>query len=104
MTKLIIGLGVVLILVILYLLFKVSNLVGLARSRDVKVEARVDSSNKVNAALFLIFTIVSLLVFFWYSFAFFEDYNPYSFPGIHDPLFKPSAIQLYFKSLFFQFA
>ena len=75
MTNLIMGLGVVLILIILYLLFRVSNLIGLARTREVTVESRVDSSNKTNALLFLIFTIVSLLVFFWYSFAFFEDYN-----------------------------
>ncbi len=75
MTNLIIGLGVVLILIILYLLFRVSNLIGLARTREVTVDTRVDSSNKTNALLFLIFTIVSLVVFFWYSFAFFEDYN-----------------------------
>ena len=75
MTNLIIGLGVVLILVILYLLFRVSSLVNLARTRDVHRADRVDSSNKVNAGLFLGFTIVSLLVFFWYSFAYFEDYN-----------------------------
>lgn len=75
MTNLIIGIGVVLILVILYLLFRVSSLIGIARSRPTTVEARVDSSNKANATIFLVFTIVSLLVFFWYSFAFFEDYN-----------------------------
>ena len=75
MTNLIIGLGVVLILVILYLLFRVSSLIGLTRKRDVRTEGRVDSSNKINAALFLGFTIVSLVVFFWYSFAYFEDYN-----------------------------
>jgi len=75
MTNLIIGLGVVLILIILYLLFRVSSLVGLARKRDVKTEGRVDSSNKINAGMFLGFTIVSLVVFFWYSFAYFDDYN-----------------------------
>ena len=75
MTNLIIGLGVVLILIILYLLFRVSSLIGLTRTRDVKTESRVDSSNRINAALFLGFTIVSLIVFFWYSFAYFEDYN-----------------------------
>src|SRR3990170_1706417 len=75
MTNLIIGLGVVLILIILYLLFRVSSLIGLTRKRDVRTEGRVDSSNKINAALFLVFTIVSLVVFFWYSFAYFEDYN-----------------------------
>ena len=75
MTNLIIGLGVVLILVILYLLFRVSTLVGLTRTRHVKTEDRVDSSNKINAGMFLGFTIVSLVVFFWYSFAYFDDYN-----------------------------
>jgi cytochrome c oxidase subunit 2 len=75
MTNLIIGLGVVLILIILYLLFRVSNLMGLTRTRDVATRERVDSSNRINAGLFLAFTIVSLLVFFWYSFAYFEDYN-----------------------------
>lgn len=75
MTNLIIGLGVVLILIILYLLFRVSSLVNLARTREVKTESRVDSSNKFNAGMFLGFTIVSLLVFFWYSFAYFDDYN-----------------------------
>src|SRR5687768_6869808 len=75
MTNLIIGLGVVLILIILYLIFRVSSLVGLARTRPVTTEPRVDSSNKVNAALFLGFTIVSLVVFFWYSIVYFEDYN-----------------------------
>lgn len=75
MTNLIIGLGVVLILIILYLLFRVSNLVGLARTRGDKEESRVDSSNKTNAALFLGFTVVGLAVFFWYSFTYFDDYN-----------------------------
>jgi cytochrome c oxidase subunit 2 len=75
MTNLIIGLGVVLILIILYLIFRVSNLVSLARTRDIKTEPRVDSSNKINAGLFLAFTILSLLTFYWYSYAYFDDYN-----------------------------
>lgn len=76
MTNLIIGLGVVLILIILYLLFRVSSLVGLARKREVvRAEARVDGSNKINAALFLAFSIGSLLLFFWYSYTYFDDYN-----------------------------
>jgi len=75
MTNLIIGLGVALILIILYLLFRVSSLVNLARTPDTKTESRVDSSNKFNAGMFLGFTIVSLLVFFWYSFTYFDDYN-----------------------------
>lgn len=75
MTNLIIVLGVVLILVILYLIFRVSNLVSLAKRRDLKVAPRVDSSNKLNAFLFLAFTIVALITFFWYSYAFFDEYT-----------------------------
>ncbi len=75
MTNLILVLGVILILIILYLIFRVSNLVSLAKTREVKTEERVDSSNKINAGLFLAFTFVSLAVFFWYSFTYFEDYT-----------------------------
>lgn len=75
MTNWIIGLSVVLILIILYLIFRVASLVSLARTRDVTTASRVDGSNKINAALFLVFTIVSLAGFFWYSFAYFDDYN-----------------------------
>jgi cytochrome c oxidase subunit 2 len=72
MMSLIIGLGVILVLVILYLIFRVSNLVSIAKGtkRD-----RFDSSNGLNATLFMIFMVVSLGVFFWYSFAFFKDYT-----------------------------
>lgn len=75
MTNLIIGLGVVLVLIILYLIFRVSSLVSLAKKRDVTVVSRVDGSNKINATLFLVFTIVSLVGFYWYSIAYFHDYN-----------------------------
>lgn len=75
MTNLIIGLGVVLILIILYLIFRISNLVSLAKVRDDKAESRVDSSNATNATLFLVFTIVALTGFFWYSVTHFDTYN-----------------------------
>jgi cytochrome c oxidase subunit 2 len=75
MTKLIIGLGVVLILIILYLLFRVGSLVSLAKRRDVQTTARVDGSNQLNGFLFLAFTLVGLSTFFWYSFTFFDDYT-----------------------------
>lgn len=73
MTSLIIGLGVILVLVILYLIFRVSNLVSIAKGR--KADERSDSSNSLNGALFVIFMVVSLGVFFWYSWAYFEDYT-----------------------------
>jgi len=72
MMSLIIGLGVILILVILFLIFRVSSLVGVAKGKDYN---KIGTSNKVNAFLFLVFMVVSLGVFFWYSFAFFDDYT-----------------------------
>jgi cytochrome c oxidase subunit 2 len=72
MMSLIIGIGVILILYILYLIFKVSNLINIGKANK---SDRVDSSNSINAWLFIVFMIVSLGMFFWYSFAFFDDYT-----------------------------
>jgi cytochrome c oxidase subunit 2 len=72
MTSLIIGLSVILILIILYLIFRVSNLMSVAKGTK---SDRTDSSNSLNAALFIVFMVVSLGVFFWYSYAYFEDYT-----------------------------
>lgn len=74
MTSLIIGLGVILVLIILYLIFRVSNLVSIAKGKKTD-EERSDSSNSLNAALFIVFMVVSLGVFFWYSFEYFDDYT-----------------------------
>ena len=73
MTSLIIVLGVILVLVILYMLFKVARLVSVAKGR--KEDERFDSSNNLNAFLFIIFMVVSLGGFFWYSFTHFEGYT-----------------------------
>jgi len=74
MMSLLIFLGVVLILGILYMIFRVSNLIRVAKGTQ-EAGARVDSANSVNAALFIVFTVVSLVAFFWYSFAYFKDYT-----------------------------
>ncbi|HLT81800.1 MAG TPA: cytochrome c oxidase subunit II transmembrane domain-containing protein [Cyclobacteriaceae bacterium] len=76
MINLIIGLGVLLLLGILYLIFRLSSLVNLARdtSRDDDVE--VTGGNRVNAFLFLVFMVAGLGLFFWYSFTYFDTYNP----------------------------
>ena len=73
MTSLIIVLGVILVLVILYLIFKVARLVTVAKG--IKPEARVDNSNNLNAMLFIVFMVLSLGLFFWYSFTHFEGYT-----------------------------
>jgi cytochrome c oxidase subunit II len=65
-------LGLILVLAILYLIFRVSSLVRVAKG--VK-EERVDSSNGLNASLFMIFLIVGLGGFFWYSYTHFDSYN-----------------------------
>ena len=72
MMSLIITLGVILILAILYMIFRVSNLITVAKGSK---EEKGGTANQVNAALFIIFMVVSLGGFFWYSFAYFDDYN-----------------------------
>ncbi len=72
MMSLIVVLGVVLVLAILYMIFRVSNLVSIAKGEKDK---KVDSWNSINAALFIVFMVVSLVAFFWYSFAFYDDYT-----------------------------
>ena len=68
----IIVLGIILILAILYLIFRVSSLVRVAKGGK---EERVDSANGINAALFIVFMVVGLTAFFWYSFANFDGYT-----------------------------
>lgn len=71
--NLIIGLGVVLLLGIGYLIFRLSSLVSLASD---KKDDSVTSANSINAALFIVFMVVSLGGFFWYSFTHFDSYDP----------------------------
>ena len=71
--SLIIFIGIVLILVILFLIFRMSSLVGIAKG---KVEDQKGGTwNKVNAALFLTFMVAGLGLFFWYSVKYFDSYN-----------------------------
>lgn len=72
MMSLILGLGVILLLAIFYLIFRLSNLVRIATQ---KKQDSVSTSNRVNAGLFVLFMICSLGGFFWYSFAHFDAYT-----------------------------
>jgi cytochrome c oxidase subunit 2 len=72
MMSLIIGLGVLLVLIILYQIFRVSSLVGVAKGEE---NDRTSPGNSMHAALFIVFMIVSFVAFFWYSFAHFEGYT-----------------------------
>lgn len=71
MTVIIIS-GVVLLLAIVYLLFRLGSLIGIAK---VKSDEKVGSGNSVNALLFMIFNVASLVAFFWYSIANFDNYT-----------------------------
>lgn len=72
MMSLIIGLGVLLVLVILYQIYRVSRLVGVAKGDH---NDRTSPGNSLHAALFIVFIVVGLVAFFWYSYAYFEDYT-----------------------------
>src|SRR6267142_1670321 len=71
MMSIVVGLGVVLVLAILYMIFRISSLVGLVKSE----KRRVDSFNKINAFLFMVFSVGSTGGFLWYSFANFDGYT-----------------------------
>ncbi len=73
MFELILGIGIVLILIILFQIFRIGSLVGVVKGSEKKVAT---TSNKVNAALMLFFLIGGFALFFWYSYAYFDDYNP----------------------------
>ncbi|HEY5824384.1 MAG TPA: cytochrome c oxidase subunit II transmembrane domain-containing protein, partial [Cyclobacteriaceae bacterium] len=72
MMTLIIGLGVVLVLAILYMIFRIGNLVGVVKPKTAEEE---DASNGIHGYLFILFTIGSLILFFWYSYAHFDKYT-----------------------------
>lgn len=68
----IIVLGVILILAILYLIFRVGSLVTVAKG---DTGSKVESGNGTHAVLFVVFMIVSLVGFFWYSYVNFDNYT-----------------------------
>jgi cytochrome c oxidase subunit 2 len=74
MLQFIIAIGVVLLLAILLVIFRIQTLVSIAK-RAGEPEKRVSSSNKVNALLFVLFLIAGTILFFWYSTSQFDRYN-----------------------------
>lgn len=72
MFELIIGIGVLLIVAILFTLFRVYTLLNVAKGSDKK---RVSSGNKVNAILWMVFLVLFGGLFFWYSIAFYDEYT-----------------------------
>jgi cytochrome c oxidase subunit II len=72
MMTLIVVLGVVLVLAIFFLIFRLGSLVSVAKG---KKQDDVGSSNSINAMLFVLFAIFGFGAFFWYSFAHFDEYT-----------------------------
>jgi len=70
MMSLVIGLGVLLVVVILIMIFRIGTLVSVMRGP----EKPGGTANQINAFLLLLFMVVSLTGFFWYSYAHFDSY------------------------------
>ncbi|HNP19660.1 MAG TPA: cytochrome c oxidase subunit II [Fulvivirga sp.] len=72
MFEVIIVIGVLLLLFILYTLFRIGSLVNVVKGTDKKV---VSMSNRVNGALMMIVMIAGLGFMFWYSWVYFDKYT-----------------------------
>ena len=72
MLGLLIAIGVVVLIVIFLLIFRIYALVNVARGTE---KLKVSKSNKVNAILFLLFLVIFGGWFFYYSFAAYEEYQ-----------------------------
>lgn len=72
MFKAVVILGIILVLIILITLFRISRLVGVVKGSDKKIAG---TTNKINAAMMLVFLFGSFGLFFWYSFTYFDDYT-----------------------------
>jgi len=70
MFELIIVVAVVLIVAIVYTIFRVTTLVGIAKGDSAK---RVPSNNKAQATLMMLFLVLGLVGFFYYSFGGLDD-------------------------------
>src|SRR5690606_9559590 len=55
------------------MIFRVGNLMSIAKGRQ--KDERVGPDNKIHAVLFVVFMVVSLVGFFWYSWANFDRYQ-----------------------------
>jgi cytochrome c oxidase subunit 2 len=74
MMSLIIGIGVVLVLAILYMIFRIGNLIGVAKGKGPQDGVDEDTNN-LNAWLMLAFLVFSLVGFYWYSFTHIRDFE-----------------------------
>ncbi|MDA0314181.1 MAG: cytochrome c oxidase subunit II [Bacteroidetes bacterium] len=68
----IIGVGVLLLLSLVWMVFRIQTLVSVVKGSDRKIAS---TSNKVNAFLFLVFLVGTGILMFWYSIKEFDNYT-----------------------------
>lgn len=74
MFQIILVLGIIIILLIFFMIYRVTTLVDIAKKKKDVKHQRVSSENKVHAILFLLFLIVAGGWSIWYSVARFDEY------------------------------
>ena len=67
-----IGVGVLLLLSIIWMVYRIQTLVSVVKGSDKKIAT---GSNKVNAILFVVFLLGSGILMFWYSIKEFDNYQ-----------------------------
>ncbi len=73
MLNIVIWVSVILIVAILFTIFRAHTLVQVVKDKD-KADGDLGKSNDVNALLFMIFLVVGFVWFFWYSITEFDRY------------------------------
>ncbi|MDP2043300.1 MAG: cytochrome c oxidase subunit II [Algoriphagus sp.] len=67
-----IGVGVLLLLSIIWMVYRIQTLVSVVKGSDKKIAS---GSNKVNAILFVLFLVGTTILMFWYSIKEFKNYQ-----------------------------
>lgn len=67
-----IGVGVLLLLSIIWMVYRIQTLVSVVKGSDKKIAT---GSNKVNAILFVLFLVGTTILMFWYSIKEFDNYQ-----------------------------
>jgi cytochrome c oxidase subunit II len=67
-----IAVGLLLLVSIIWMVYRVQTLVSVMKGSDKK---RASGSNKVNAALFMVFLVLSIILMTWYSIKEFDNYQ-----------------------------
>jgi len=75
MIKLVLGIAVVLVIAILLLIFRIQTLVTVMKGEG--DEKKGGLSNKINALMLLIFFLIFIVAFFWYSSIVSVNYLPH---------------------------